>query len=440
MGFLQERVQMMVKNVTQKFMIVNGWSDMNRGDSAIVLGLIWLLQKYFPKCSVYVMSEFSENDPKFTTGYQDIKNFYPDVDILPALFPYLTGRNKFLKIIDAGFTLFKSLMTLMFPIIGRIVFHGEKSKAWRRFVESDVIISKGGHIFYCSKPSFIAAYWFLKHAFPLLLGLRMRKKVIIYAQSVGPFHGKLCSRFAKWLFSRLSAVSVREHISRNTLYEIGVTKDIHVIPDAAFLLPVDIPSARTIATGHQIIITPRQWGFNNKEIWTRYINSLASVADWLIKEYGYSVLLVSHTIGPTPGEDDRVAVQQLYKAIASKEKVKVITTEGYNAFDMVRLYSDARLVIGTRFHSVILSLIAGVPVIAVSYFGPKTYGIMQDLKLSDFVADINTLDVRELKAMIYRILNNENQIRNEIVERIMKVRERAEKEGMNFLRSVFMDR
>lgn len=430
---------MVIRNSTFKFMIVNGWSDMNRGDSAIVLGMIWLLQKYFPSSSIYVMSEFGEKDPRFEPSYRVIKSFYPEIQVLPALFPYPTGKNKVFKIISAILTLAISFVIITFPTMGRFLFRGAKANAWQRLMESDVLVSKGGHIFHCSQPSVRALYGFFKHAFPLLMGIRLRKKTVLYAQSLGPFQGMVCQKVAKLFFKHLSAIAVREALSMHTLRNLGVEERVHLIPDAAFLLPVPSVSGSQIPTERLVIITPRQWGFSDPKVFAQYIGVLACLADWLVAELGYTVLLVSHTVGPTLEEDDRLAVQHLYRAIVSKERVRVIDTMGLDPYEMVKLYSSARLLIGTRFHSVIFALLAGVPVVAIAYFGPKTHGIMESLGLEKFVVDINGIDVTSLKTMIQYIFDNEDQIRERIREKIEEVRTEAEKYGINLLNSVFIE-
>lgn len=429
-----------MSNSTLKFLIVNGWSDMNRGDSAIVLGIIHLLQLRVPGSAIAVMSEFSDKDPKFEPSYQVIKSSYPDVKIVPALIPYPTGKHRLSKMVDAIVTLIRCLVVWALPWLGHVLFRGTQAEAWDKLTQSDVVISKGGHIFYCSQPSMRALYGFFKHAYPLLLGIRLRKRTALYAQSLGPFQGTVCQKIVALFFKHLSAISVREAISVHTLRNLGVTERIHLVPDAAFLLPVPNLRGSKTSTERLVVITPRQWGFSAPEVFARYIGVLARLTDWLATELGYSVLLVSHTVGPTIEEDDRLAVQHLYKAITSKERVRVIDTMGLDAYEMIKLYSSAQLLIGTRFHSVIFALLTSVPVVAISYFGPKTYGIMKSLELEQFVLDINDLDVAKLKSTIQHVLDNQVQIRKEIGARIKKLREEAERSGLALLSSVLKER
>lgn len=429
----------MIKNSTFKFMIVNGWSDMNRGDSAILLGMIWLIRKQFPDGSICVMSEFGEDDPNFASSYWVIKLYYPDVQILPALFPYPRGERKFYKLVNAALTSAISCTVLALPAIGRYLFRGPKADTWKALIESDALLSKGGHIFYFSRCSFQALYAFFKHAFPLLLGARLGKKTALYAQSVGPFNGRLCRLLAKWFFDRLSVISVRENISLNALQGLGVARAARLIPDAAFVLSAGNGGKKLIFDERPVIVTPRQWGFDDKKTFENYMKTLALIVEWFSLE-GYKVLIVSHTIGPTPGEDDRIAVRCLYKITRSKENVQILDTEGLTAHDLIRAYASARLLIGTRFHSVIFAMLSGTPVIAISYFGPKTFGIMKSLGLEQFVFDISDLDVVKLRSTIQHVLEHEGEIRKEISVRTKKLREEAERSGLALLNSLLKER
>lgn len=423
----------------KKFMIVNGWSDMNRGDSAIVLGMIWLLRKHFPDSSICVMSEFDENDLHFKSGYWAIKLSYPEIQVLPALFPYPTGKSKIYKVVSAALTFAISCVVIGLPVIGRYLFRGAKMDTWKRLIESDVLLSKGGHIFYFSQCSLQALYGFLKHAFPLLLGARLGKKTVLYAQSVGPFHGRICRVIAKWFFNRLDVISVRENISLNALRSLGVIRPVYLVPDAAFLLTGSNLDKKSIFSERVVIVTPRQWGFENRKTFENYMGTLALIVEWLSAK-GYKVLLVSHTLGPTPSEDDRVAVKYLYNIIKSKDNVKIVNTEGLTAYDMINLYASACLLIGTRFHSVILALLSGTPVVAISYFGPKTFGIMESIGLKKFVCDIDSLDVTKLRSAIQYILDHEDQLRQEIVIKIKEIINEAERGGIALLDFVLREK
>jgi colanic acid/amylovoran biosynthesis protein len=65
-----------------------------------------------------------------------------------------------------------------------------------------------------------------------------------------------------------------------------------------------------------------------------------------------------------------------------------VITGSYDCDQIKALYGSLDLTVGTRFHSVIFSLTALVPALAIEY-EHKTGGIMKDLGLSEWVCDIS---------------------------------------------------
>jgi len=68
-----------------------------------------------------------------------------------------------------------------------------------------------------------------------------------------------------------------------------------------------------------------------------------------------------------------------------------------------KLYSYYDLVIGTRFHSVIFALNENTPSIAIAYGGNKSYGIMQDIGLPEYVIGIEKVTSFELDLLVEKL-------------------------------------
>ena len=63
----------------------------------------------------------------------------------------------------------------------------------------------------------------------------------------------------------------------------------------------------------------------------------------------------------------------------------------------------------------IFSFGSNVPGIAISYTGNKSTGIMHDMKLDDYVMDINDVTAESLKRKFTMLVNNENEVRQKIL-------------------------
>jgi colanic acid/amylovoran biosynthesis protein len=77
--------------------------------------------------------------------------------------------------------------------------------------------------------------------------------------------------------------------------------------------------------------------------------------------------------------------------------------------------------VGTRFHSVILSLAAGTPALAISYHGYKTKGIMEMLDLGELVFDIDNLEQASLEKVFFDTYHNRADYSEKIRKRVQEV-------------------
>ena len=420
-----------------KITIVNGWSDKNRGDSAIVLGIIKLLLETFGNPDIALMSEFGWNNAEFEIGYNVIKKVYPDTKILPALFPYPEGKNSLIRKFKGILQVLRSTLILCCPNKGKLFFFNQGEKeSLNVLLESDMVISKGGHIFYCTEGGMKNIYSFYKHIFPLVLGKRAGKKTVIYSQTIGPFNGRLCKFLANKIFSFIDGISIREKISFDNLRAVGRKYGISLIPDAAFILGSDnIPEKKT---AKNVIITPRQWGSRN--IYDNYVTILSREVERLVM-MGYHVKLINHCVGPTPIENDTIAVQDILKKLSPSalNSIQFIDTSDIDTLKVMKLYADADFLIGTRFHSVIFSIIAGTPAIAISYFGPKSRGIMKILGLEDLVLDITNLSEEKLNKIVDYIINNQKEINKKVKQNATKIITESREKGESFLVNVMRE-
>jgi colanic acid/amylovoran biosynthesis protein len=418
-----------------KIVIVNCWHDSNKGDSAIVWGTLKSFAQRYPDASFSLFSMFSSKDPRYQDGFRHIKKAFTDVRTFPSMIAnewefswnVPCRLNSIARKVWWAAQLFHSFNSLC---VSSLIKSKEEVTA---LLEADVIISSGGHYFAAPRGSIgdLARLYF--HAYPLLLAYRFEKPFVIYAQSVGPFEGIVPRRFIASLFSRAAFIGVREALSKEELIRCGVPANrVNVIPDAAFAMEPrfsnDVQSIMEnhgLRTAKFVVMTVRQWFRRNDPRYHAYIGALAQVGQYFLK-MDYKVAVVVHTLGPTPPEDDRIVSLDLFERLANyKQDCSVLIQEDLSPPELAALYGKAKILIGTRFHSIIFALIGGTPVYALSYFGPKAFGIMKMLGLEEFVADIGTVDPQTIIEGVENILDNEFKIRERIHNRVLKLKEDA---------------
>lgn len=119
-----------------------------------------------------------------------------------------------------------------------------------------------------------------------------------------------------------------------------------------------------------------------------YIDFLVELCNMYI-EKGYNVALYSFCIM----QKDSVAMQKIFNKIKNKEQVSMIEYNGDTNSFLKDLLS-CEYIIGTRFHSIVLALNAGIPVFPIIY-NIKTKNLLTDLNfLGHYVTieDCNNID------------------------------------------------
>ena len=113
-----------------------------------------------------------------------------------------------------------------------------------------------------------------------------------------------------------------------------------------------------------------------------YVANMAALVKQLLAE-GKEPVLASFC----EAEGDRRGIQKILDAVGDEPGIRVLCYDGTNRKEMVEALAESGLVIGTRFHAVVLALAAGRPVIPALY-SDKTKYMLQDLGFDGTVWDL----------------------------------------------------
>lgn len=387
-----------------KVTLVNGWHDDNKGDSGIVNATLSLIFSSCHNAKCSIVSTFTENNPNFYNAHRHLLTQFPELDIISSPLPEYRGK--------LFFWVVKLLSALFFISIG----YKKYNKTFNVIAKSELVISKGGHIFYNVRSHPRDLMSLLRHLFPLIIARRFKVPFAIFSQSVGPFKGHFGAYLTKFVFNKAKVVFVREDISYDITTKIGVDPlKVYVIPDAAFYLKADVSERvkkilkeKSLKNDSFWAVTVRSWPpGNTREDQSKKNKYLDEMAKFLSKsvERGEvdQIAIVVHTIGPLVIEDDHIPSQLLYNKLLELGTEVSIIEDDLTPRELVGLYSMASLLIGTRFHSVIFSLAGGTPALAVSYFGPKAHGIMKLINMDFFCLNIESFNSAEALDRIVKL-------------------------------------
>jgi colanic acid/amylovoran biosynthesis protein len=399
-----------------KIVIVNHGSRLSKGNSALLNSRIKLIKQFI-------------EDPEFT-----VFTFHPEISYKPEM-KYLKDVNiSFYEVpfrISFSLALPKTIVSIFKITFSRLL--SSYLKDLKEFRNASLIISTGGDVL----TEDYGLVDFINYAGNLLIGIFLKKPVVIFAETIGPFKHKLGKAVAKYLLNHASLITVRGEISKEYLSMMGVDKvPRYLTADTAFLLePVPPQAIKQILEKENIRdddlligvtvsgLIPR-YGFSEisavKNKYARYVEIMASITNYIIEKLGTTVVFIPSVTEPT--YDDRRIADAIFKLVKNKSKVRVIKNE-YTCEEIKGIIGKCSMFIGARMHVAIFSTSLCVPTIAIAY-SRKTYEVLGPL--TNYVIDIRRgLEYNTFISMINEVWFNKEKIRENLVLRMRKVRQKA---------------
>jgi len=406
-------------------LITNYHCASNRGDAAILEGISTTLNNHLPGNQT-VLTEYP-NSSTYINNMMSLEQrtaaFRPDRPTHAAA--YLADLFHVTSLSD------------------RVCSWVEKKLNLEPYCSSDIIIGTGGHylteIYY---PAKLGVLWELSHCKDL------GKPVILCGQSFGPIESTPYKKVTRRVMNKLDAITVRDSDSKRHLESLGITTDIYQTADLAFAM--DLNDSNPLSTrrlealpslkGEPVFtISVRDWSHFNQGGMSQYLEGIASLCEMLVNEYNGSVYFLSTCTGfDGYHTDDRVTSHQVCDKLLDnvQDDVHIVTGE-YTPQELVTLFKNVDLHIGTRMHSLVLALLAETPVVGIEYQF-KTSGLMSMFDLDEYVLPIEETTSESLRALFEKAYTNIEEIDARIERNLPLVRKQAEQNG-RIVAEVFED-
>jgi colanic acid/amylovoran biosynthesis protein len=416
-----------------RVVILNTCSTLNRGDAAIVLGQIRLLQKSFPGVQVTITSK--------TPGVDQVFFAPVGVEVLPPFTPALST--------------YKGAMRKLMGSARAMADWPNRRRLVEALRESDIVLSCGGGYFYNYR-GILPGTTFWQNVIHAYLATFLNRPLVFLPQSFGPFSSSLSMWGVRWLLEKqdVRKIFVREEVSYELLHNL-LKEEQHArivrCPDMACYLEGDdsgkvAQSERLDAPQPVLAINLREWTFpevgdpaSRRLKRTAYLDALTAAAKFFIQRYNGTVLVVPQALGPDPHEDDRGICAEFYQRLRKQNtESRVVRLQGHEVAsltDLMQFFSGVTMLIGTRLHSCILALIAGVPIVSVGY-QYKSQGTLDMLGLGRFNTDIGDLSADWLAASVEGIMTHRQEINEEICQSLVRARSRIDDEVGTVLQSL----
>ncbi len=324
----------------------------NLGGPSIFHGLVRILRRSFPKCTmVYHYHEKETLRP----GKTNIERAYPDVFFInswPKAKSLILGAS--LKKWLGGYGVTE-------PSAIRIL---EELRTSNLYIDAVGIafadnLSRTGVKGLCAgKPLIRAAAMF---------GV----KAVHYTASYGPMFNRWSRITARRVLGKhCSLVYCREIKSKDLLLDCGVNKHkLLVAPDTGLLMPYEPISIEGrdnsspligISVSSQIM---RHWKASQP-----YLDIIAQVCDNAIRQWKAQVLLIPNEISPNgKGYADCSVAKDIMKRLESKTSALIFPAERYDGPQLKSAISQCDLLIASRYHSIVAAMSTGVPTVVVGW-------------------------------------------------------------------------
>ena len=199
-----------------------------------------------------------------------------------------------------------------------------------------------------------------------------------------------------------------------------------VYPDLVFSLPSAAVSSNGTRIGRRrvagigLMLYAGKYSVSRPrpETYLIYLESLTNLAEWLLS-HDYDIRLLTSDGG------DTVAIEEfkslLRSRLGTRGENRVLYERTASVEDVLSQLAATDVVIATRFHNVLFSMLLTKPVLAIS-FHHKCASLMSDMGLSEYCHDINQIDSEILIKQFLELERNSEKVRRITAERLKEAR------------------
>ena len=436
-----------------KIYIVNSYSP-NLGDLAIISTMLATLKDEFPRTEFVV----SADNPEITAAY------IPDAKLTRSLSSRSSSRLR--QYLD-HLLYYRNLTWLYFKKRGiNLFFLARKPtrQALYEYLDADMVVScGGGYLNDNAGPAFLGCLRDLN------IGVRLKKPVVLYAQSIGPFSNEHLKSITSDVLSGVSAINLRDEISVEYVEDLNLKNPvpIEVTADIANLLPLsdtqytkDLLSEEGLdITRPFVTMTLKPWSFpgspDSEKKRQSYIDALNELVRHINEKYHMNVLLIPMDIDNTSNSrlkpiikryltrfiktrdpSERGLIDQIMKENHDNKGLRVLRGR-YSPSVVKTIISLSELHIATRMHSSIFAASTGVPILGIAY-EPKMKSFMGILHQEEFLMDIYNVNTPEIITRFDNLWEKRQDSKQEILEQSVELNLKAN-ENADFIRKMFLN-
>ena len=256
--------------------------------------------------------------------------------------------------------------------------------------KSNVLVSGGGSLLQDVTSIKSLIYYLLV----ISIGLFLRKKVIIFAQGIGPIRSKFGQFLTKNILKHCDYVSVRDEKSLQLLNSWGINADL--LCDPIFSTQTDCSKKNNI-----LAVQLRDFKTMNDDFIDRLAQKVVQdFSDIEVEIYSFQDAI------------DKNICEKFEKALKMlRPELKTTLYTGLSNDEIIQKLAKAQYLIAMRFHAIIIGLVSRVKVLSINY----------DIKVEKISKEFNIpmIELNKSFANQFEELKNENL---EYIDNIVKTK------------------
>ena len=257
-------------------------------------------------------------------------------------------------------------------------------------------------------------------------------KVICYNCGIGPFPSKFSKWCAKWVMNLSDLITLRDHADEKIARDLGVTKEITLAGDSAFINPVASETrAKEVALKQGISFDKPLMSINITSYLDAWLpkDMRLSSPDTFIEMLAEGINAASKTCGFQPL---MISTQPMDEAVSNKLakliNAKSVTNSDYDSHEIMSVMRCCDLHMGMRVHSNILASAVGVPVIGLIY-APKVRGFLKLIGTPEYGLELNSLDSSFVEEKITKAWETKDSVKKTQQSVVEKLKIGAKESG-----------
>lgn len=272
----------------------------------------------------------------------------------------------------------------------------------------------------------ILAWWsmLLSRTSEILVAKMLRKPVVMFPNSVGPFKTVIGRLLSKVALNYYDYILARESVSFNMVKSLGIKGGKILTFDTALVFSSPLISS-VIAHGGNGLVGVSAGVYSHSLSQTKireYVEIHAKALDEFIDKYNLSVVFLPHYISGFQNDDLKIS-ELILDEMKHSSKAEIVETS--NVAEFKSLIGKMDMIISSKMHPAVLASSVYVPIVCIAYDHKQT-GFFSELGLDECVIQLGEISQKILTRKIEYVWNRKHQIKRLLEKRIPTMQEHVQ--------------